>query len=428
MAVKLTAEEQSMLRGELGPAKRLALEKIIRYAEILGAKDLVTITKAHLDCGIPNSYLGDLYDYNEVFTKRFLDPTGTVKLTEEDGFWEDLYIQDDVTPCDHYHWEIVNQDRALYEGNQSLLKQAAGCGVCMASTCAPYLTGWLPLRDEYFVTVESSNVLFCNSILGARGNGGGSATTFLSCICGRTPRAGLHLDENRLGTHVFNVHCPTQTKQDWDMLGYAVGKRLDQDAIPVLCGDFTNPDLTRLKSFFTTLATTSGVEMCHFVGFSPEAPDLTTALGNKEPKAVFDITADITDGYRKALCHAVSGPVDLLQIGCPHCTIDEIRRLARYMKGKKVKEGVRLFIETTYPILQMAQNSGYATILEEAGAHMMTSGCINTIRFMTQGTKGVGLSAGKLAHYQKSELDVPVYYGTDEEVLDAAIEGYWEVQ
>jgi predicted aconitase len=212
------------------------------------------------------------------------------------------------------------------------------------------------------------------------------------------------------------------------MLGYAIGKRLDQDAIPIVAGDFKNPDLTRLKSFFTTLATTSGVEMCHFVGFSPEAPTLEAALGCKEPKAVFDITQDIVDGYRKGLSHPESGPVDLLQIGCPHCTIDEIRRLARYMKGKKVKEGVRLFIETTYPILYMAQTSGYAKILEEAGAHMMTSGCINTIRFMTEGVKGVGLSAGKLAHYQKSELDVPVYYGTDEEVLDAAVAGYWEVK
>jgi predicted aconitase len=185
------------------------------------------------------------------------------------------------------------------------------------------------------VTVESSNVLFCNSILGARGNGGGSATTFLSCVCGRTPKAALHLDENRLGTHVFNVQCKTETKQDWDMLGYAIGKRLDQDAIPIVAGDFKNPDLTRLKSFFTTLATTSGVEMCHFVGFSPEAPTLEAALGCKEPKAVFDITQDIVDGYRKGLSHPESGPVDLLQIGCPHCTIDEIRRLARYMKGKK---------------------------------------------------------------------------------------------
>ena len=47
---------------------------------------------------------------------------------------------------------------------------------------------------------------------------------------------------------------------------------------------------------------------------------------------------------------------------------------------------------------------------------------------MTEGVKGGGLSAGKLAHYQKSELDVPVYYGTDEEVLDAAVAGYWEVK
>ena len=51
MKVRLTPEEQAMLRGERGEAKRVALEKIVELAEILGAEELVPVTKAHLCCG-----------------------------------------------------------------------------------------------------------------------------------------------------------------------------------------------------------------------------------------------------------------------------------------------------------------------------------------------------------------------------------------
>ena len=63
----------------------------------------------------------------------------------------------------------------------------------IGSTCAPYLAGWLPAMGEYFVTTESSNVLYCNSILGARGYGGGGNTTFCAAICGCAPKWGLCL-------------------------------------------------------------------------------------------------------------------------------------------------------------------------------------------------------------------------------------------
>ena len=51
MRVRLTEYEQSMLRGEQGEAKRVALGKIVELAEILGAEVLVPVTKAHLCCG-----------------------------------------------------------------------------------------------------------------------------------------------------------------------------------------------------------------------------------------------------------------------------------------------------------------------------------------------------------------------------------------
>ena len=48
MQVRLTPEEQAMLRGERGDAKRVALEKIVELAEILGAEEPITCRPADL--------------------------------------------------------------------------------------------------------------------------------------------------------------------------------------------------------------------------------------------------------------------------------------------------------------------------------------------------------------------------------------------
>ena len=66
--------------------------------------------------------------------------------------------------------------------------------------------------------------------------------------------------------------------------------------------------------------------------------------------------------------------------------------------------------------------------LEKTGAKVLTSGCILRTINVARGAKGIGLSAGKLTICSKSDQVVPVYYGTDEEVCDAAVSGWWEVK
>lgn len=425
MAVKLTEYEQRMLGGEFGRAKQLALEKIIDYAQILGAEELVEITKGHICIGSPHANRGPEFRYDDWYTKRYLDPSGQVQL---EHFNESTFIIDDVNACDGYQWEYANQTKAFFDGNRSMMQEGICKGACNGSTCAPYLSGWLPMPGEYFVTVESSNVLFCNSIWGARGNGGGSPTTFLSLVCGRAPKWGLHLDENRKGTHVFNIQCASENKTDWDLMGYAIGKRLAPNAIPVLRGDFKRPNLGMLKSFFTALATTSGAEMCLIVGVSPEARTYEDAMGGRAPVAEYNITQEVVDGYRRWLCHQESGPVDFLQIGCPNSSCEELAYYARYMDGKHTAPGVKFCIFTNLAQYRIAELSGIIERLRISGVEVLTSGCILRTIGLADKASAIGLSAAKLTHYSKTEREVPIYFGTDEEVMDAAVKGYWEVR
>lgn len=436
MAVSLTAYEQEMLDGKYGKCKQAALRKIIKYAEILGATELVEVTKTHMCCGcefVPADFPdGDLNkpemlkeDFYDQHIKNFLPE---LKRGDFDGFYEKALLIDDVHTSDSYQWEYTQQTKAFWEHNERIMDTSIAGGCIAGSTCAPYLAGWLPTMGEHFVTTESSNVLYCNSVLGARGNGGGGTTTLLSTICGRTPNWGLHLKENRHGTHVFHIHSPLKSKMDWDLLGIAVGRRLAPNAIPVLTGDFELPDLIKLKTMFTSLATASGCEMCLIVGISPEAPTYEAAMAGHEPVAKFDIDDNILEGYRKELCHPISGPVDFLQIGCPNCSVQEIQQIERYMRGKHVKEGVRFCVFTNVAQYELARLSHIIDSLHKSGVELLTSGCILRCINVAHGARGIGLSAAKLTHYSKTERDVPVYYGTEQEVMDAAISGYWNVR
>ena len=436
MAVRLTAYEQEMLDGKFGRAKQLALEGILRYAEILGAEELVEITKGHRCCGctaVPADFPdGDLSN-PEYLMQDFYDQHISVFLPELqrgefDGFYPGALLMDDVNTSDAYQWQYTQQTEAFWNLNQRILDENVRYGWIAGSTCAPYLAGWLPVMGEYFVTTESSNVLYCNSILGARGNGGGTATTILSTICGRAPKWGLHLTENRYGDHVFRIHSKLHTKLEWDMLGIAVGRRLAPNAIPVLVGDFERPDLIKLKTMFTSLATASGCEMCLIVGVSPEAQTYEAALQGHTPVAEFDIDDAMLEGYRKELCHPVSGPVDFLQIGCPNASVEEIQQVARYMQGKHVAAGVRFCVVTNVAQYELARLSHLIDTLHESGVEVITSGCILRTINLAMGATGIGLSASKLAHYSKTEREVPIYYGTEQEVMDAAVSGYWNVR
>ena len=60
--------------------------------------------------------------------------------------------------------------------------------------------------------------------------------------------------------------------------------------------------------------------------------------------------------------------------------------------------------------------------------YVITSGCILRTINLAMGATGIGLSASKLAHYSKTEREVPIYYGTEQEVMDAAVSGYWNVR
>ena len=56
MALNLSDSDRAMLRGDHGPAPRMAMSILVRMAEVSGAQELLDITGAHIDSTI---YIGE---------------------------------------------------------------------------------------------------------------------------------------------------------------------------------------------------------------------------------------------------------------------------------------------------------------------------------------------------------------------------------
>ncbi len=422
--MKLTEYEKSMLDGKEGKLKQVAMEKIVQYAEALGAEELCEVTKATIFCGAHN-YLEVIdSDFDDVFSEMYMSTDEKVKL---DKVADTCFCQTCVAPCDQYKWEPLNVSKEKFDKNTEYLKRAHDAGINITGSCTPYLIGWIPLRGEHFVTTESHVVLMCNSIWSACGNSDGLEAAFWSAICGRTPLWGNHILENRKGTHVFNIECESSTAVDWDIIGYTVGRKLPAHAVPVISGNFKRPNIIKLKQCYASMATTSGAEMCHIVGITPEAPTLEEALGGKEPQGVITITQEDYNESLRMLCDEGSDDVQFVSLGCPHYTLEEIADVAKYIKGKKVKDGVLFMVWTDYAIKKMADENGYTKIIQDAGGDIYTSTCPLVIGPKChEGVTGMVMDGAKQAHYVRSETKAKVFYGDMYKGIDAAVLGKWE--
>ena len=184
--------------------------------------------------------------------------------------------------------------------------------------------------------MESSAVIYCNSVLGARTNTEGRESTSAAMLTGRIPDWGLHRVENRFGTHRVIVEVPIESVMDWGMLGYFVGDAV-QEHIPVVVGPFSEPEIVRLKHFGAAASSSGGVEMYHIVGFTPEAASEKVAFGPRKAVETFTYgKAEQRRVYDQLNANATDPAVDYVMLGCPHAALEQLEEAARLLAGRKV--------------------------------------------------------------------------------------------
>lgn len=423
MNVKLTEYEQAMLDGKFGALRRQAMKKTVEYANVLGASELCEVTKAHLFCGL-HSYLSA---YKGAAPGDIEQCLSQMHLCTDEKLGFDkfaCYCQSDCGPMDPENYSDMGVAPEAAALNQKYLDFYRDLGVNMAGTCVPYLTGFLPVQGEHYVTSESHAVTLMNSFFGAAGNSDGLEAGFWAAICGRTPKWGNHIRSSRKGTHLFKVDFAVETSEQWDVLGYTIGRKLPTHSIPVISGDKLKIDVMTLKYFFAAMATTSGPEMCHIIGHTPEAPTEEAAFGGLEGYPVINVTKDDMIESYDILTDKGDSPLTYISLGCPHYSMDELRQIADMMKGRHKAPGVTVHIWTAHQMKEVAVRTGGAETIKAFGAKLLTSSCPLTSGFFPKDPgSSILFDSAKQAHYIRPLTKAGIYYRNLETCIDAAASG-----
>lgn len=421
----LADDEKAMLDGDAGPAKQKAMELLVRYGNALGAERFVNTTNV---AGVPGSSTLFLHKYFEehagngsfeaVFSLYDLDAAEVMAVPGAIG--NCCHLQGGM---DLNHWSELGVSREAMEHQREDEAALARHGVRIMKTCTPYLAGNLPVQGEHCAWMESSAVVYCNSVIGARTNTEGRESTSAAMLTGKIPDWGFHRDECRYATHLVEVEAPVASVMDWGMLGYFVGELVGEE-IPVLTGSIYEADPLRHKHFGASAASSGGIEMYHIVGVTPEAGTLDLALGGRKPQAAIRYGSNERRRVYETLnANGRDRSIDYIMLGCPHASIEQFREVARLLGGKKIK--THLWIFTSRAVKSIADLSGFTKTIEDAGGLVMTDTCSSIARAVPKGAKVAALDSAKQVHYLPAMTGIQAWFGTTEDCINAALTGWW---
>ena len=421
--MKLNDAEQAMLNGDKGKAKQKAMDLLVRYGEALGAERLVDVKNvaSTFNAGSPAMKPYAEKGMDAVFSKFNLDSDEVVETPQME-----VYTCQLIHGIDTQNAHVTGVAEEAVNRQKQAERYFGERGVAMFNTCTPYQVGNVPVRGEHCAWMESSAVVYCNGVLGARTNTEGRESTGAASITGKIPYWGFHIPDNRLGTHLVNVEVDVDDMMDWGLLGYAVGEIVEED-IPVFAGIRKVPSMIKLKHFGAAAASSGGVEMYHIPGVTPEANTVEQAFGTKNPVEHIKYgQAERKLAYDNLNSSAKSADVDFVMLGCPHNSIEQVWTVAKLLDGKKLSANTELWVFTPRALRDTAELNGYGDMIRKAGAHLMSDTCPAIGRVMPKGTAVVATDSAKQAHYLPAIMKCQTWFGTVEDCVNAALSGRWQ--
>lgn len=410
--MQLTSSEVAICNGKQGEAARKAMEILVALGEIYGARRMVPIGSAHL-AGVGYKTLGD---YGLEFLEEFGAEGGRCLVPSSLN----------APGVDVEHASAMGIPKELVSKQKRIFDAFMKLGVILTRTCTPYLVGNVPRPGEHVAWSESSAIAYVNSVLGARTNREGAVGALAAAAVGRTPECGYHLDENRVGTLAVeldkDVDVGAMDTVDYGVVGSHVGK-IAVMRRPVFTNLPKKVSTPQLKMLGAALASYGSVALYHIVGVTPAAETLKEALGKDKPEEKISISRRDLEETRCKLCSA-SGSIDLVCVGCPHCTIQEVAEVASLLKGKRINSNTRFWVCAAEPIRVMAERVGYIRILEDAGV-VVTDICAPMSPLNEAGVKVLATNSAKAVFYATGSSRVSVALGSVKQCCEAAVKGEW---
>jgi len=367
---------------------------LVKLGDIFGAEKLIPVASAHVS-GVSYKTAGDA----AIEFLRELEEMGAraavLATTNPCGFDERLRA-------------LLELPEEVVEAQEELLSLYEAIGLKRTLTCVPYYE-LRPRSASHLAWAESSAVIYANSVIGACTNREGAPSALAAAIIGKTPDYGLHRPENRApGLKIKVDFRPGDELELW-ALGFLAGE-LSKGAIPLLEGLGGLSDW-ELKGLGAAMASGGMTAM-----FYTSASYRRSRPESGEDLELVEIgKADLNDVIER-----LSSPEepDLIFVGCPHCSEEELRLLAGLLRGRRVGPD-KLFLICTSRYLRGA-NPSLISAIEASGALVVVDTCMVVSWVERLGIDVVATNSPKAAYYLPGLSGVEVRLANLRECVELA--------
>ena len=396
--MELPEKLASMLAGDEGPTRQKAARLVVDLAITAKAEGFIEVDHSHVS-GVSvitgghglRRFLADLAGDGSVAISTTLNSAGCDKrkMEEMDIDYPDFLEQ---------QFEIISAYESL--------------GIEATLSCTPYDRG-VESKTGYASWAESNAVAFSNSWTDLVTNRESGLSALATALTGYAPMWGLHLEKNRIPNIVVEVKCEMKTLADWSILGDWIGKQvrpswdIPYGPMPFIKG------LPEYVSFASKKALTAAAANYGCPMLWAEGHTKTPELSGDEQSLIFT-QKDLDLRFEEL---APKGQVDLVVIGCPQASLEEIRITASEVRchcelGMVIPDE-RLWVFTSGENYELAEADGSIGILEEAGAVILQDTCPEVTPYNRKLYNHLMTNSLKAEHYLTSGLNkIPTSVGT----------------
>ncbi|RLG91703.1 MAG: hypothetical protein DRO36_03690 [Candidatus Hecatellales archaeon] len=395
----LTREEEKMLDGEYGEGLAKCMRLLVVLGEIFEAEKMVRVKSCHVS-GVSYKNIGEpglellksfaMENVRVKVKKTTLNPSG----------------------MDRKKWRRMGLPENFVQKQTEILKAFKRVGVNLTCSCTPYLAGNKPKPGDYVAWSESSATVYVNSVLGARTNRESGLSALASAITGRTPYYGYLLDENRKPNVKVKVKFKPSNVVEAGGLGYLIGK-IFPERVPFFSG-LGFMDFDWLKALGAGLASSGAVTLYHVENLTPEAKLFDGKCLAEAEK--FEVEREDVKKAVEDLSEAEER-FDAVFLGCPHYSLNQLKDVAYFLRGRKVK--AKLWVFTSRSVYVKAKGLGYVGLIEKAGGLVLCDTCMVVSPLENLGLECVCTDSCKAAHYLPSTNRVKVKVKSPFECLEA---------
>ncbi|MCW4043149.1 MAG: aconitase X catalytic domain-containing protein [Candidatus Bathyarchaeota archaeon] len=396
----LTTEEENILNRESGEAAATAMRLLVTMGEIFDADRLIPIKSAQIS-GISYKTIGDAgLEFIQDFSRL--------------GAKTSVYASINPAGMDLDHWKEIGIPEDFAINQKKIISALNKIGVESTCTCTPYLLERIPKYGDHLAWAESSAVIYANSVLGAMTNREGGPIALASAIIGKTPLYGFHIKNNRRSTLSIDVQCELKNELDFSLLGFYIGKKASGE-IPLIHLPTSLINNTCLKALGAAMATSGGQAIYHIKDITPESKDF------KEDKLKEKITVERYELNKTKESLSQELDPDIVFIGCPHCSIEEIEEISKISRGTRLVK--KLHVCTSRHVWKTANSKGYIDEIEKAGGRVVKDTCMVVTPLERMGISRVLTNSSKAANYLPTLCKSKVYLRDLKGCMKYAIDG-----